>query len=39
MTRVDSGEAADVGFELFVRDDYGGRMPADYQFAGQLGPT
>jgi hypothetical protein len=38
MARVDSGEAADVGFELFVRD-VDGRILADYQFVGQLGPT
>lgn len=35
MTRVDSGEVADVGFELFVRDA-DGRILADYQFVGKL---
>lgn len=35
MTRVDSGEIADVGFELFVRD-HDGRILADYQFIGKL---
>lgn len=35
MTRVDSGEVADVGFELFVRDN-DGRILADYQFVGKL---
>ena len=35
MTRADSGEVADVGFELFVRDT-DGRILADYQFVGKL---
>jgi hypothetical protein len=35
MTRLDSGEVADVGFELFVRDT-DGRILADYQFIGPL---
>lgn len=36
MTRKDSGEVADVGFELFLRDS-DGRILADYQFVGELG--
>jgi hypothetical protein len=38
MQRVDSGQIADVGFELFVRDA-DGRIAADYQFVGKLGQT
>jgi hypothetical protein len=33
MIRTDTGEAADVGFELFVLDD-DGRILSDYQFVG-----
>jgi len=38
MVRTDNGEVADVGFELFVRDD-ADRIRFDYQFIGPASPA